>query len=309
MTNPTKIAIIGECMVELRTANDELDHGFGGDTLNTATYISRLTHQHGIQTQYLTGLGKDPFSRKMIRTWQQEYIVTENIHIDEEKNPGIYAIETAEDGERSFSYWRNDSAAKFWLRHYSVTQLVDTLSENLWIYLSGISLAILPEDCLEKLVDVLAACHERGTAIAFDNNYRPALWQSIDAAQAAYRQILRLTTTAFLTYDDEVLLWGDNTEQQSIKRALELGVTEIVVKRGAEACFIVHNDEMFEVPANRIDHVVDTTAAGDSFSGGYLAKRLLGGNVIEAAKAGHLLAGTVIQHSGAVINQEFMPTI
>ncbi len=309
MTNPIRIAIIGECMVELRTSNEQLDHGFGGDTLNTATYIARLTHQYGVQTHYLTGLGKDPFSRNMLKTWQDEHIITEHIHIDEEKNPGIYAIETAADGERSFSYWRNDSAAKFWLRHYSDAQLVEMLSANDWIYLSGISLAILPEDCLDKLIKVLTVCHEQGTAIAFDNNYRPTLWESKQAAQSAYRQVLALTTTAFLTYDDEVLLWEDSNEQQSIQRAQDLGVSEIVVKRGADACFIVSNDEMYEVPANRIERVVDTTAAGDSFSGGYMAKKLLGGNEIDSAKAGHLLAGTVIQHSGAVIDKEFMPII
>ncbi|ORT52267.1 ketodeoxygluconokinase [Vibrio sp. qd031] len=309
MTTPIKIAILGECMVELRTSNGTLDHGFGGDTLNTATYIARLTHKHGIETQYLTGLGKDPFSRKMLELWQQENIATEHVHIDDEKNPGIYAIETSEDGERSFSYWRNDSAAKFWLRHYSNQQLIDTLSNNHWIYLSGISLAILPEDCLSKLIKVLTACHSNGTAIAFDNNYRPTLWQNRERAQSAYRQILALTNIAFLTFDDEVLLWGDESEQQSINRARDLGVSEIVVKRGAEACFIVSGDDKFEVPANLIENVVDTTAAGDSFSGGYLAKKLIGGTPIESAQAGHLLAGTVIQHSGAVIAKEFMPII
>ncbi|MDV7106092.1 sugar kinase [Vibrio sp. TH_r3] len=309
MTNQIKIAIIGECMVELRASNGKLDHGFGGDTLNTATYIARLTFQHNVQTQYFTGLGKDPFSRTMIKTWQQENISTEHIHIDEEKNPGIYAIETEKNGERSFFYWRNDSAAKFWLRHYSIKQLIDILSANHWIYLSGISLAILPKDCLDKLIVVLTACQELGSKIAFDNNYRPALWEKIDTAQAAYRQVLALTTIAFLTFDDEKELWGDVTEQQSIERTLNLGVSEIVIKRGEEACIIVSDNEMFEVPANHIENVIDTTAAGDSFSAGYLAKKLLGGNIVESAKAGHLVAGTVIQHSGAVINKEFMPII
>ncbi len=50
-----RVAIIGECMVELKKEHDELKQGFGGDTLNTAVYLSRLTKPQGIETAYLTG--------------------------------------------------------------------------------------------------------------------------------------------------------------------------------------------------------------------------------------------------------------
>ncbi|POC16564.1 PfkB family carbohydrate kinase, partial [Vibrio vulnificus] len=59
----------------------------------------------------------------------------------------------------------------------------------------------------------------------------------------------------------------------------------------------------------KIDNVIDTTAAGDSFSAGYLAKRILGGDCQQAAFAGHTVAGHVIQHRGAIIPREAMPTI
>ena len=53
--------------------------------------------------------------------------------------------------------------------------------------------------------------------------------------------------------------------------------------------------------------MVDTTAAGDSFSAGYLAVRLTGGDAESAAKRGHLTASTVIQYRGAIIPREAMP--
>jgi 2-dehydro-3-deoxygluconokinase len=304
-----RIAVIGECMVELKKIEGSLQQSFGGDTLNTAVYLSRLTKQHGIETGYVTGLGRDPFSKEMLATWQQESINTDMVYLSEQKLPGIYAIETAPDGERSFFYWRNDSAAKYWLQDRDTTQLVDDLCQHQMIYLSGISLAILAPACIEKLVKVLEKCRQKGVKIAFDNNYRPAIWSSKQAAQQAYSQILSLTDIAFLTFDDEVLLWGDSDEQQAIDRASAFGVGEIVIKRGADACYAVLDGQIEIVAANKIDNVVDTTAAGDSFSAGYLAKRLTGGDTVQAAKAGHRLAGTVIQYAGAIIPSDALPAL
>ena len=50
-----------------------------------------------------------------------------------------------------------------------------------------------------------------------------------------------------------------------------------------------------------VEKVVDTTAAGDSFSAAFLANRLLGGSPEDAAEAGHRLASQVIQVPGALI--------
>ncbi len=158
-------------------------------------------------------------------------------------------------------------------------------------------------------MDVLSMCRDKGCSIAFDNNYRPALWDSASTARAAYRRILEITNLAFLTFDDEVLLWGDTNEQQAIERAQGFGINEIVVKRGPDACFVVSNSKREVIAANHVVRVIDTTAAGDSFSAGYLAKRILKGNTVDAAKAGHVLASTVIQYSGAVIANDVMPSI
>ncbi len=67
-----KIAIIGECMVELQRKEDLLKQSFGGDTLNTALYLSRLTKNYNISVSYITALGNDPFSSEMLKAWSDE---------------------------------------------------------------------------------------------------------------------------------------------------------------------------------------------------------------------------------------------
>lgn len=304
-----RVAIIGECMVELKKNKNSIVQSFGGDTLNTAVYLSRLTQQQGITTSYVTGLGTDPFSREMLASWQDESINTEMVYILKDKLPGMYAIETTVDGERSFFYWRNDSAAKYWLCGREMSALVNKLCEHQMVYLSGISLAILSEDYRQKLLELLTLCREKGVKIVFDNNYRPALWKDNVVAQKIYKQMLSITDIAFLTFDDEQLLYGDATEQQTINRTKALGVSEIVIKRGGEECFVIVGEQCEAIASATVHNIIDTTAAGDSFSAGYLAKRIMGGTIEQSALAGHTLAGTVIQHNGAIISRGVMPTI
>ncbi|KUI97815.1 sugar kinase [Vibrio sp. MEBiC08052] len=305
----TQVAIIGECMVELRRANHQVEQGFGGDTLNTAIYLSRLTHSQGITTAYVTGLGRDPFSQDMLNAWQQEGIDTNMVAISPDKLPGIYAIETAADGERSFYYWRNDSAAKYWLRQQTPTELAARLAQYGLIYLSGISLAILPVDCREILLESLRLCHQDGIAIAFDNNYRPTLWENAAEARHWYTQVLSITDYAFLTFDDETALWGDTQTSQTLARTQGLGVKEIVIKQGGDACIVTCDTAQWSVAPAPVRQIVDTTAAGDSFSAGYLAARLLGKSCELSAQSAHRLAGLVIQHRGAIIPKQNMPEI
>ncbi|MEZ3501119.1 sugar kinase [Pantoea sp. KPR_PJ] len=305
-----KIAIIGECMIELSEKGENIKRGFGGDTLNTAVYLARQVDDAQLSVDYVTALGTDSFSEQMIAAWQQEKISTRLIQRLENKMPGLYVIETDDKGERTFWYWRSDAAARYWLDGPQAAAIVDELARYDYLYLSGISLAILPADSREKLMTLLDRCRAHGGQVIFDNNYRPRLWADSASAQQAYRAMLQRTDIAFLTLDDENLLWGDHPVSAVIERTREAGAREIVIKRGAASCLVALGDDaLIDVPAVRLDaaRVVDTTAAGDSFSAGYLSRRLTGGSAEASAERGHLTASTVIQHRGAIIPLDAMP--
>lgn len=309
------IAVIGECMIELSQKGTDLSRGFGGDTLNTAVYVARQVSQQALNVHYVTALGTDSFSEEMLAAWQQEKIHTDLIQRMDNKLPGLYFIETDSTGERTFYYWRNDAAARFWLTSPEADEICQRLEKFDYLYLSGISLAILDSTSRQRLLKLLRACRANGGKVIFDNNYRPRLWQSKEETQEAYRDMLACTDIAFLTLDDEDMLWGEQPLEQVITRTQDLGVSEIIIKRGADSC-IVWVKESFEahqydVPAVKLpkEKVVDTTAAGDSFSAGYLAVRLTGGSAHDAAVRGHLTASTVIQYRGAIIPLAAMPAV
>ena len=301
------IALIGECMIELQEVNGTLRKGFGGDTLNTAVYLSRLTAGKSANISYVTALGQDKISQEMIDNWASEGVNTSLVQRSATKQPGLYMVETDETGERSFLYWRNDSAAKFWLETAS-EELIETLVKQDALYLSGISLAILSPESREKLYDLLSRCKAAGGKVIFDNNYRPQLWNSAEEAAENYKRILSVTHTGLLTFDDEEAVFGDTCIEDCISRSQALGVQEIVIKRGSKECLIATGDEVLSVKAQVIppEKVIDTNSAGDSFAAAYMSKRLLGGTGEESAQKAHLVASTVIQHHGAIIDPQFI---
>lgn len=305
-----KIAVIGECMIELSQKGAEVSRGFGGDTLNTSVYIARQVAPEALAVNYVTALGTDSFSQQMLEAWQSENVQTSLIQRMENRLPGLYYIETDSTGERTFYYWRNEAAAKFWLESEDSAAICEELATFDYLYLSGISLAILSPSSREKLLSLMHECRANGGKVIFDNNYRPRLWASREETQQVYQQMLHCTDIAFLTLDDEDALWGEKPVEEVIARTHDAGVSEVVIKRGADSCLVsVAGEAVIDVPAVKLakDKVVDTTAAGDSFSAGYLAVRLTGGTPEDAAKRGHLTASTVIQYRGAIIPRDTMP--
>ena len=163
---------------------------------------------------------------------------------------------------------------------------------------------------LEQTSGKVKSDEKQGVKVIFDNNYRPRLWASKEETQQVYQQMLECTDIAFLTLDDEDALWGQQPVEDVIARTHNAGVKEVVVKRGADSCLVsIAGEGLVDVPAVKLpkEKVIDTTAAGDSFSAGYLAVRLTGGSAENAAKRGHLTASTVIQYRGAIIPREAMP--
>ncbi|QLG92665.1 sugar kinase [Pseudomonas yamanorum] len=299
MNTPPRIALIGECMIELQhRADGSLQQSFGGDTLNAAVYLRRELGE-GPVVDYVTALGDDSFSDAMCKQWAEEGLGLGMVQRLPGRLPGLYCIQTDARGERKFLYWRNEAAVRDCFTTPAAEPILAALPAYDVLYFSGITLAVLGEVGRERLLDALIETRKRGGKVVFDNNYRPRLWASVDAARAAYRKVLAQVDIALLTEDDERALFGYADSEQVFAAYPE--ITEVVLKRGADECLIRCEGERFAVPARVVEKVVDTTAAGDSFSAAYLASRLKGGMPAQAALVGHRLASRVIQVPGALI--------
>jgi 2-dehydro-3-deoxygluconokinase len=291
-------------MLELQgTAFGAMNQTYGGDTLNTAVYMARCGAHQGLNVSYATALGDDPLSAGMVQRWQAEGLDTTLLQRLPGRLPGLYLIEVDEQGERRFSYWRDQAAARAYFdTPEGSTPLEQQAGAIDALYFSGISLAILPAPGRARLLKVAAQVRQQGGLVAFDNNYRPRLWVSPAEAQAAFSAATAVATLALITLDDEQALWGEDNAETQLQSTLTLPCAEVLIKRGAQPVWVrCAGQPVVNVPTEPVPKVVDTTAAGDSFAGAYLASRLSGATAAEAAAAGNRLAARVVQHHGAVL--------
>lgn len=301
MTAPL-ILSIGEAMVELSQAGGELwSLGIAGDTLNTAWYLRRCLGPDW-RVGYFSRVGTGEFSQKMLRFLAAEGIEADHVSPDPQREIGLYAI-SLKDGERSFSYWRGQSAARGLAD--DPQRLARALNDCRIAYFSGITLAILPPAGRAALLDAAADARSAGCRIVFDPNLRPRLW---DNAGDMRRWIERAAGAADLvlpSFDDEAAHFGDADPRATAARYLRLGAGRVVVKNGGGP--VHHAGPEGAGTVADLDRVapVDSTAAGDSFNAGFLAAALQGADPATAIRAAHGLSLKVVSHPGALVRQAF----
>lgn len=297
-----RVAAIGECMIEITERQDVgLTYGFAGDTLNTAVYLAREFGDSGHTIDYVTAVGDDDFSEEMVSLWSEEGIGTEFVTVIPGELPGLYWVRTDSQGERSFFYWRKETAAQKLLEATRAFGLAERLSGFDLVYLSGITLAILVPESRELLLAMLSQLRRSGVTIVFDTNYRPRLWESKEEAQSWINRLAATADVATVSFDDEQAVFGDAAPENTVERLREAGVAEVIVKNGANSCLVADGQGQLEVPVKKVVKQVDTTAAGDSFNAGYLNARMRGAGLREAVEQAQQLAARVVQFPGAVI--------
>lgn len=298
-------------MAELMLGSSEAQPpalGFAGDTMNTAIYLKRLLGAKS-DVSLVTVLGNDTLSERLVHRLETESINTARIDRSDDRLIGLYAITTDESGERTFSYWRSQSAARTLFQHGSETDF-SHLSEADVVYFSAITLAILPPDVRVALLNELNRLRQsKELTVVFDSNYRPTLWESKAEAQRFVSAAWKITDIALPSVDDEQLLFDDVSDTAVIKRLADYGINRGALKRGERGPLSLNHalhesQREMESLDNVSVKVVDTTAAGDSFNAGYLSATLAGADEQTALQAGHACSVRVIGHKGAIIPLE-----
>lgn len=298
MKRPSRFLAIGECMAELSPLKMAGDYrlGFAGDTFNTAWYLRQL--RSDIDVRYFSAVGTDDLSTDMIRFIEDEGIGAKSIARLAGKGVGLYMISLNE-GERSFSYWRDHSAAR--LLADDAEALATAVGSAEVIYFSGITLAILADDGKNTLINTLNQARAKGRTIVFDPNLRPSLWPDTDAMRHAITKGAEISDIVLPSFEDEATHFGDPDPKATIERYTQAGATCVIVKNGREPVHYLHNDEIGTSAVAPVANVVDTTSAGDSFNAGFLATLGTPLSIGERIAMANSVAYQVVGGKGALV--------
>lgn len=294
----SKIAVIGECMAELYAQDNGYVQTFAGDTFNCAVYLKRSSQDDIVE--YISVLGKDNWSKKMISYFKEHKLDTNYIDYIEDKTVGLYIIST-EKGERSFSYWRGESAAKELFTTPILKKIKEDISSFDMIYFSAITVAVMNKEGRKNFFETIQKAREAGVKIAFDTNYRPKLYSSKQEAKDIYMETIKYCDIVLPSIEDEMDLWTEDNSNEIIQRLKIAGVKEIILKAGKEDIKYYYENKIKTVEIKALDNIVDSTSAGDSFNGAYLSARLKGYDIKKSILKGQELASKVIMHQGAIV--------
>jgi 2-dehydro-3-deoxygluconokinase len=299
----TRDACIGECMIELKQAEGGLfSRGYGGDTLNTAVYLARL----GAGADYITALGDDTLSDEMIAGWAAEGVGTSRVSRLKGKLPGLYMIQTDDRGERRFFHWRESAAARSLMDLPETSAVLHSLADYEFVYLSAITLSLYNGDGRARLFAGIKRARQAGARFAFDTNFRARGWPDLNLARAVYQEAFEAADIVLASTEDLLPLYPGETNEGLLAR---IPGNEAVLKLSEPASILRLDGVLHQTRAEPVTKpVIDTTAAGDSFAAAYIAARLAGADPVDAARAGHHLAGVVVCHPGAIIPRAAMPS-
>ncbi|MBL1435712.1 MAG: sugar kinase [Rhodobacteraceae bacterium] len=294
-----KILCIGECMVEIASGEGKnCTKGFAGDTFNTAWYLRRALPA-AWDVSYFTAIGDDTASEEMRAFMQAAGVNTADIIKVPGKTVGLYMIHL-QNGERSFSYWRESAAARMLAN--DETRLRAAMRTAGTLYFSGITVAILDPQGRRNLLAAVKNARENGATVVFDSNLRPRLWENESTMKKEIMRAAAVSDIVLPSFEDEADYFKDACLQDTVARYHAAGASLVVVKNGggeilaskfgADTC--VQLPEIIAAP-------VDTTAAGDAFNAGFLSAYLLDQDLAAALKAGSALSARVISQRGALV--------
>ncbi|PDS42017.1 sugar kinase [Rhizobium anhuiense] len=234
-----------------------------------AIFISQCGRLGG-KSAMVGAVGDDDFGRVNTDRLKRDGVDVSAISIDPDYPTGSAFVRYRKDGSRDFVYNIATSAAARFGWSQTVGDLIDR-SGHLHVMGSALSVPSARE-VIDKAVDIVKA---RGGTLSVDPNIRKELKLDEDT-ERRFSKLVAMADLLLPSGEELERAAGVEGEAEAIRRLFEMGVKEIVLKRGADgATYFGRQGDRIEAPAFVVREV-DPTGAGDCFGGAYLTSRRLG---------------------------------
>lgn len=265
------VVALGELLIDF-TPEQNRDTTFpsyeanpGGAPANVVVALAQLGHA----TAMIASVGEDTLGTLLIETLEDKGVQTEGIMTTNVPTTLAF-VHIAEEGERSFSFYRQPGA-DLMLTKAAVSKAL--LNEAKIVHVGSLSMTSQP--AREATRFALEYASANGKIISYDPNYRPMLWKQPTEARKYMLEIMEYAHIVKISDDELNILTQQGTV---IMRAQELmkqyDVRLLFITMGKQGSYCFHqNDRYIFVEAIKVD-AIDTTGCGDAFFAGVLAEIL-----------------------------------
>lgn len=292
-----KITIIGAAIIDILARpvdRDMFEKGsmpvqdmrmyIGGDAANEALVLAGL----GKEVQLWTVLGKDMAGRMILEYLREKGVSVDDSCVTEDMVTGINTVLVQKNGERSFLTNPNGSLRKLGIEHIHLPFAEDTK------ILCLASMFVSPLLTVNELEQIFRAAKEQGITVCADMTSCKNHETTRDMAPA-----LRYVDYLFPNEEEAKLLTRKDSVEEAAEELQKAGVSHVVIKCGKRGCYAATQTETFWAPAVGQVRCVDTTGAGDSFAGGFLAALSEGKTIRECADFANQCGARAVEAVGA----------
>lgn len=269
---------------------ERIELHIGGDAVNESIALTEL----GVKAGIACGVGPDSAGNLLRTELSQRGVNTDHITVMDTLVTPIAQLVVHQDGGR-----HSINSRATMLEGYVPDAEKYEMDKTRIV--SFASLFRAPLDQAEVVKKLMRAAKEAGAVISADTKlptFREIkmeelapVWPLVDYIFPNEREAAYYTgfTGKQLTEDD----FFEMTENLR-----GYGIKNVIIKAGADGCYVNGQEEKFHLPALPVE-VVDSTGAGDNFVAGFLTGVLRGENLRSCAERGRSRASECISRMGA----------
>lgn len=260
------IAGFGELLIDFMPAGLSKDGknlfecNAGGAPANVLSAATML----GGSGVFIGKVGNDYFGRFLKSEIEKVGICSRGLLLTEEYNTALAFVSLDQQGNRSFSFYRKQSADLMIKWH----EIDNYIIKNSKIIHTG-SLTMTAEPARTTTLHLLDCAKKNKKIISYDPNWRPMLWDSVEEGRRAMRRLLSYADIVKISEEEMELLTGDKDIEQCCSRLINMGISIVFVTLGKKGCCCANSEGIRHLPTYDTK-VVDTTGSGDAFMGAVL---------------------------------------
>lgn len=263
--NTFDVLALGELLIDFtengtsEQGNPILEANPGGAPCNVLAMLNKLNKK----TAFIGKVGQDSFGQMLKRVVKESGTDVTNLLMDEKIPTTLAFVHTLPGGDREFSFYRSPGADMM-LRKEDVAEGIIKESK---IFHFG-TLSSTHDGIREATRYAIEIAKKHQLLISFDPNLREPLWDSLEHAKEEIE--FGLSQCDILKISDNELEFMTGTKDYN--KGMELlrqkyDIPLAFLTMGKEGSRAYYQDWIVEEPPFLQQHTIETTGAGDTFTG------------------------------------------